>query len=116
MSEYSKHLLDGSLEQYNDTVVPKIAVFGGNDMTSEVYYFKPGQILKSHRHPNGEQIFVFLKGSGVMMLEDDKFEVEPGKMIFVPSGKWHEIINGDGCEMVAVQITKVGAGAEYKEN
>lgn len=116
MSEYSKHLLDGSLEQYNDTVVPKIAVFGGNDMTSEVYYFKPGQILKAHRHPNGEQIFVFLKGKGVMMLEDDKFDVESGKMIFVPAGKWHEIINSNECEMVAVQITKVGAGAEFKEN
>ena len=51
-----------------------------------------------------------------MMLEDDKFDVEPGKMIFVPTGKWHEIINGEDSEMVAVQITKVGAGAEFKEN
>ena len=88
--EIMKHLLNGSIEQYNDGVVPKIPVFAGEDITSEVYYFKPGQVLKAHRHSQGSTIFV-------------------------KAGKWHEITNGSS-EMVAVQVTKVGAGAEYKEN
>lgn len=35
MHENKKNLLDGSLAQYNDTAVPKIPVFAGNDITSE---------------------------------------------------------------------------------
>lgn len=115
MQESLKNLLNGTLEQYNDVVVPKIPVFTGSDITSEVYYFKPGQILKSHRHPNGEQIFFFLKGCGKMNLEDSQLDVTVGSTVFIPAGHWHEIINGNDEEMVAVQVTKVGAGAEYKD-
>ncbi len=114
MEQCNKHLLDGSLEQFNDTVVPKIPVFTGNDITSEVYYFKPNQVLKTHRHPNGEQIFVFLKGSGKMMIGDNEYDVTAGSELFVATGEWHEVTNGSSEDMVAVQITKAGAGAEYK--
>lgn len=110
-----KNLLDSELVKYNDSVVPKIPVFEGQDMTSEVYYFKPGQILKEHRHPNGEQIFFFLKGNGKMRVGESTVDVSVGCSVFVKAGEWHEITNGDS-EMVAVQVTKVGAGAEYKES
>ena len=114
MEDMHKNLLDGTLEQYNDAAVPKIPVFSGNDMTSEVYYFKPNQVLKMHRHPNGEQIFVFVKGSGTMIVADKEHHVKEGGLILVKAGEWHEITNGNE-NMVAVQITKVGAGAEFKD-
>jgi quercetin dioxygenase-like cupin family protein len=110
--EKVKNLLDGSMSQYGDTAVPKIPVFVGNDMTSEVYFFKPNQILKMHRHPSGEQIFFILKGEGKMLVGENGFDIHPGSSIFVPAGDWHEIINGTVSEMVAVQVTKVGAGFE----
>lgn len=50
-----------------------------------------------------------------MSVEEETFDVNEGSTIFVKAGKWHEITNGSS-EMVAVQVTKVGAGAEYKEN
>ncbi|GIM29149.1 cupin [Clostridium polyendosporum] len=115
MENNFKHLLNGSLAQYNDNVVPKIPVFAGNDITSEVYYFKPGQVLKLHRHPSGEQIFFFLKGSGKMKLGEKELEVTVGSTVFIPTGEWHEITNNNDEEMVAVQVTKVGAGAEFKD-
>ena len=114
MENNHKHLLSGELVQYNDSAVPKVPVFAGSDMTSEIYYFKPGQVLKMHRHPNGEQIFVFLKGKGVMELEDKKHDVAAGDAMFIKSGEWHGITNGNDEEMVAIQITKVDAGAEFK--
>lgn len=109
-----KNLIGGDLDQYNESVVPKIPVFEGSDITSEVYYFNPGQVLKMHRHPNGEQIFVFLKGAGKMKVEEDEYEVKEGSAVFIPSGAWHEVTNGSSEQMIAVQVTKVGAGAEYK--
>ena len=114
MESNHKHLLNGSLEQYNDAVVPKIPVFIGSDITSEVYYFKPNQVLKTHRHPTGEQIFVFVKGSGKMIVGNETYDVNEGSEVFIKAGEWHEVTNGGSGEMVAVQITKVGAGAEFK--
>lgn len=110
--EQLKNLLNGSLNQYGDKAVPKVPVFAGNDITSEVYFFKPNQILSRHRHPSGEQIFFILKGEGRMMIGENAFDIEVGSSIFVPAGEWHEIINGTVSEMVAVQVTKVGAGFE----
>lgn len=42
--DINKQLLNGTIEQYNDMVVPKIPVFSGNDLISEVYFFvtRPG--------------------------------------------------------------------------
>ena len=102
-----------TLVKYDENTVPKVPVFAGQDITSEVYYFKPNQVLGLHRHPNGEQIFVFLQGKGVMELGDKKHDVAAGDAVFVKSGEWHGITNGSE-DMVAVQITKVNAGAEYK--
>lgn len=112
--DINNHLLNGVLEQYNDMVVPKIPVFTGNDITSEVYFFKPGQVLKSHRHPSGEQIFIFLKGEGKIKVGENEFDVNEGSTVFIPTGEWHEITNGSKNKMTVVQVTKVGAGAEYK--
>lgn len=115
MEANHKNLLDGSLEQYNDSAVPKVPVFAGEDITSEVYYFNENQVLKMHRHPSGEQIFVFIKGSGTMTLGEKEHGVKEGDMVFVKSGEWHGITNGGSGKMIAVQITKVGAGAEFKD-
>ncbi|MGL5753513.1 MAG: cupin domain-containing protein [Paraclostridium sp.] len=114
MDKINKHLLNGELAQYNEAVVPKVPVFAGNDITSEVYYFKPEQILKTHRHPEGEQIFVFLKGNGKIVVGEETIDVNEGSTVFIKSGEWHEVINSSNGEMVAVQVTKVGAGAEFK--
>ena len=115
METNHKNLLDESISQYNDSAVPKIPVFTGEDITCEVYYFKPGQVLNLHRHPNSEQIFFFLKGNGTMTIgEKTDHNVHTGDTVFIKAGQWHGITNCNEEEMVAVQVTKIGAGAEFK--
>lgn len=114
MNDIIKNLLSSDLMKYEEDVVPKIGVFTGNDITSDVYYFKENQVLKTHRHPEGEQIFVILKGEGKMKVGEKDYDIKEGSTIMVKSGEWHEITNGSAGEMIAVQITKVNAGAEYK--
>lgn len=118
MKENFRHLYEENLVTYNDVVVPKVSVFAGNDITSESYYFKPSQVLKYHRHPQGEQIFFIIEGEGQFKLDDGNEEVvmdvKPGSAIFVPTGVWHELVNSDKGQMVAVQVTKFGAGVEQR--
>ncbi len=99
---------------FQDGGVNKVAVFQGSDLTSDTYYFKPNQVLDWHRHPNGDQIFFILKGSGKFHLDDGKeqvIDVTEGSTVFIPAGVWHKLANG-GTDMVATQVTKAGAGFE----
>ena len=49
-----------------------------------------------------------------MTVGDVEKEVKEGSTVMVKAGEWHEIVNGGSGNMVAVQVTKVNAGAEYK--
>ncbi len=104
--------------QYNDNAVAKIPTVKGNDITSEVYYFKPGQILAYHRHPNGDQIFYILKGTGTFYLDggtENALPVREGAAILAPAGTWHKLVNDNRGEMVAIQVTKANAGMEARQ-
>lgn len=107
-----QNLLAGG--EYKDAGVNKVAVFAGSDVTADTYYFKPGQVLDWHRHPNGEQVFFILRGQGRFHLEaagEQVFDVTAGSTVMVPAGVWHKLVNG-GADMVAAQVTKAGAGFE----
>ncbi|MHC1684607.1 MAG: cupin domain-containing protein [Clostridiaceae bacterium] len=106
MENNFKHLLNGSLAQYNDDIVSKVPVFIGNDVTSEVCCFKANQILKSDRCLSGEQIFFFLKGNGKMKLGETELDVTAGATVFIPKGEWFEVTNNSDGEMVVVQVAK----------
>lgn len=104
--------------QYNENAVAKIPTVKGNDITSEVYYFKPGQILAYHRHPSGDQIFYILKGTGTFYLDDGTeraLPVRDGAAIIAPAGVWHQLVNDNQAEMVAIQVTKANAGMEARQ-
>ena len=46
--------------------------------------------------------------------EKTDHHVHTGDTVFIKAGQWHGITNCNEEEMVAVQVTKVGAGAEFK--
>ncbi|MBI2874416.1 MAG: cupin domain-containing protein [Firmicutes bacterium] len=101
---------------YSFESVKKVSNFQGGDITADTYYFKPSQILAYHRHPQGDQIFFVLKGSGRFHLDNGTeriIDVKPGSTVYVPAGTWHQLANGNE-EMVASQVTKAGAGMESR--
>ncbi|WP_425803099.1 cupin domain-containing protein [Desulfitobacterium sp. Sab5] len=101
--------------QFKDNTVNKVNNFTGEDLTADTYYFKPGQILAYHRHPDGDQIFFILKGQGTFYLDngtEEQIEVREGSIIYVPKGIYHKLeANG---ELVACQATKAGAGNQAR--
>lgn len=42
-------------KDYKDGDVSKVTYLKTEQMAQDTYYFKPGQVLAYHRHPNGDQ-------------------------------------------------------------
>ncbi|WP_328812217.1 cupin domain-containing protein [Paradesulfitobacterium ferrireducens] len=102
--------------QFNETRVNKVNNFTGQDLTTDTYYFKPGQVLAYHQHPEGDQVFLILKGEGKFYLDngsEEVIDVKEGSIVYVPKGVWHKLEN-TGSEMVACQATKSGAGMQSR--
>ncbi|MBU6174745.1 MAG: cupin domain-containing protein [Planctomycetes bacterium] len=47
----------------------------------------------SHYHPQSEEIYYILEGSGTMCLGTEVFVVDPGDAIAIPPGTIHSILN-----------------------
>ena len=59
---------------------------------------KPNCDSYRHKHPGHEEIYMFVRGTGIMQLnENPKFNVKPGDIVLVPDGTTHEVWN-DGKE------------------
>jgi len=66
----------------------------------------PGVELKPHVHENHEQIYYIIKGSGTILVGEEKAKVKEGDCIYLPSDIPHGFTN-DGKE--EVEIFCVGA-------
>ena len=107
------NLLETSIEQYNDMVPPKIPIFEGQDIITEVSFLTPNQSMKKHKHPDTEKILIIMKGAGVVVIEDKHYDISSGSTIFVDKGQWHQVMNGKKGKMTIYQITKANLTTEY---
>ena len=53
----------------------------------------PGGIFPQHTHPDREEIYYVLLGSGTIMIEDKEVEAKEGLTIYVPGGFPHGMKN-----------------------
>lgn len=54
---------------------------------------KPGKSTSGHKHPGQEEVYNFIKGWGLMKIDEDIFAVSEGDVILVEDGKFHQVIN-----------------------
>ena len=55
---------------------------------------KPDCDSYRHKHPGHEEIYMFVRGTGIMQLNDNpKFNVKPGDIVLVQDGTTHEVWN-----------------------
>lgn len=104
-------------KEYKDDAVAKVTLIATDQVALDVYYFKAGQALGYHRHPEGDQIFTVIEGTGTFKLDDggeEILEVGPGSTFLAPKNVWHDLAdNGDG-KLIAQQVTKQPAGMEKR--
>jgi len=54
---------------------------------------KPGKSTSGHAHPGQEEVYNFVKGSGTMKVDNEKFSVSEGDIILIEDGQFHQVIN-----------------------
>ena len=53
----------------------------------------PGKATSGHNHAGQEEVYFFHSGSGVMQLDDEKFEVKAGDVVLIKDGVFHRVEN-----------------------
>ena len=54
---------------------------------------KPGKSTSGHTHKGQEEVYHFVKGSGLMKIDEDTFPVQEGDVILIEDGRFHQVIN-----------------------
>jgi mannose-6-phosphate isomerase-like protein (cupin superfamily) len=50
------------------------------------------KMTRGHKH-NAEEVYVFLKGRGQIMIGDKKYGVQKGDLVTIPINKYHRVFN-----------------------
>jgi mannose-6-phosphate isomerase-like protein (cupin superfamily) len=66
---------------------------------------QPGSQQRLHEHPDSEQVYVIVAGSGEMIVEGEERHVEAGTMVFIPPGTKHAIRNSGTEPLTYVSAT-----------
>jgi mannose-6-phosphate isomerase-like protein (cupin superfamily) len=96
---------------YSEQGVGKINNFTGADLTTNTYYFKPGQSIDYRTAQGGDQVYVVLIGNGQFCLNngsEEMIDVAPGSVVYVPIGVQYKVVNNGGAEMVCTEVHHPG--------
>ena len=53
----------------------------------------PGKETGGHNHSGQEEVYIFMKGEGTMIVGTKTFEVKAGDTILIPDGDFHQVHN-----------------------
>src|SRR3989337_527934 len=102
-------------KEFKNENVNKVNHIKSEQLTTDTYYFKPGQVLDYHRHPEGDQIFFVHEGEGTFCMDNGREEsigLKPGITVLAPRGVWHKTVANK--ELVVSPATKQPAGMEAR--
>jgi mannose-6-phosphate isomerase-like protein (cupin superfamily) len=54
---------------------------------------QPGKASDYHCHAGMEQVYYILKGAGVMRIDDERYPVREGDVVYLPPGVMHQMLN-----------------------
>ena len=79
--------------------------FGSKNLSITWVEGEPGSEQPMDSHPANEQVYVIVRGRGIMRVGDEQQEVGPGTMVFIPPGAGHAIRNTGEEPLVYVSAT-----------
>ncbi len=77
----------------NSHLLLKKGQFGSRNLVVTWVDCEPGGEQRMHVHQAEEQVYIIVRGHGLMKTGDEEKEVDAGTLIFVPPGTAHAIRN-----------------------
>lgn len=87
---------------------------GSEHIRIKITEYQPGFSHKLHVHPTQEEVIFVLEGKGISETREDKIEIGPGSVVFVPAGVYHATTNLSHTEPLRAVIVK--SPPDDKEN
>ena len=60
------------------------------DIRTGMLGFEAGEVIPRHAHLRSQEVFLFLRGTCTMRVDDEQFEAGPGDLVLVEPGGFHE--------------------------
>jgi uncharacterized RmlC-like cupin family protein len=79
---------------------------GSEKIRLKITEYQPGYSHKLHMHPTQEEVIFVLEGRGITETREDKIEIGPGSVVFVPAGVYHATLNLSNTESLRAVIVK----------
>ena len=52
-----------------------------------------GKQTTGHKHEGQEEVYYFVSGYGEMLIDEERFGVEPGDIVLIEDGEFHRVYN-----------------------
>ncbi|ASS74446.1 hypothetical protein CIG75_05215 [Tumebacillus algifaecis] len=92
---------------FHDGGVGKVNNFTGAALTTNTYYFRPGQTLNVQSRPISDQVYVVLSGEGQCLLDNGQQEtinIAAGSVVYVPNGVQFQMVNSGSQELICTEV------------
>lgn len=92
---------DGWVDMQVQFLVDRATV-GSEDFLLGWTVLPPGARHERHRHPNADEFFIVIEGSGMIYTDTAREPSTKGDVIFTPRGHWHGFDNTGDDDVVLV--------------
>ena len=75
-----------------------------NNLVVSSTLLHPDKSTGGHKHKGKEEVYMFMKGSGRMELDDKKFDVKEGDLILIEDGVFHRVHNTGTVDLYMVCV------------
>ena len=90
--KYNTHDIGGDIVKDNETYLLKDNKTLNNLVLSSTKLYR-GQATRGHTHAGQEEVYFFVQGTGMMIVDEEKFRVNAGDIVLIPDGAFHRVIN-----------------------
>ena len=64
-----------------------------NKLVTSITVLNPNFSTTGHSHPGQEEVYIFRSGEGEMEINNEKFSVRDGDIVFIQDGDFHRVHN-----------------------
>jgi oxalate decarboxylase/phosphoglucose isomerase-like protein (cupin superfamily) len=97
--KYTSHYVGGEIVKDNETYLLRDNKTLNNLVLSSTELYR-GQATRGHSHAGQEEVYFFVQGTGIMMVDEQRFRVTAGDIILIPDGAFHRVINDGDMNLV----------------